>query len=1030
MCILSQKTFSQNWQWAATAGSSQSDKGNDLDIDAAGNLYVGGYYNVGQPAFLTVNFGSITPPGTWGKEGFLAKISPTGIWTWVNAAIGGWDERVIGICVDKINGYVYATGCTWLNVNSFGTCSVSGGSADQIFVGKFDLNGNCLWLIHCGSSGDDNAWDLTTDKFGDIYITGFLGDHYGNQGDPGIFGSIVVPMSPGQDSTSFVAKLSPAGVFQWVKTFDAIDGERDNRIAVDSLSNVYVAGGFWGTKSFGSTVVTSHGGVDIFVVKYDNNGNQLWVKTTGSTLDDRANDITVDQYNDLYVTGEFRDNVPFGSDTINNHGGPNGRDIFVAKMKTNGSWVWAKRAGSSSGGDRGNRIVSNTKGDLFVTGQFSDTAYFGGNITLNNTDLLQVFVASIDTSGTWKWALQGGGIGDDRGNGLACYDSCFIYVCGYYPNNAHFGNVVLNGQGNKDIFVASINNSMVAVTATDTSICAGSSTSLHLSGGSSFLWSPAAGLSCTTCQNPIASPTETTTYRAIVSSSCSIDTVYITISVLSLPVVITGVSDICIGSTTALNVTAGTSYLWSPSIGLSATNIANPFANPTVTTTYHVTVTYSNGCSGTDDFVVNVRTRAPADAGSDISLCYGTVAHLNATGGIFYLWSPATSLSSTNISNPISDPVSTITYTVTVTDITGCTGTDDVTVKLLSPLDFHLSADDISVCPGDIVQLSVDLFGSGAAPYMVYTSNGNIVTPPVNVLPSSTGLQYLFVKDGCGDIVRDSVLITVNPNPNPAFVSNIHEGCEPLTVSFNPLSSLPGQTYNWNFGDLSDNAVSFNMTPTHEYVKDGIYNVKLTVTSPFGCDSTKIFADMINVFNTPEARFLANPNIVSIVKPQIIFANLSEFAFTYLWSFGDGDSSSIKNPMHWYQMLGDYNVKLIAISDKGCRDTVNSLITVRDEYTFYTPNAITPDGDGSNDIFYVLGNNISEKNFHLYILDRWGGVVFETDKYDKLQPAKYGWDGSIKTGEIISNGSYSWFVKYLDGDNIEHDKSGVVNVIR
>jgi gliding motility-associated-like protein len=187
---------------------------------------------------------------------------------------------------------------------------------------------------------------------------------------------------------------------------------------------------------------------------------------------------------------------------------------------------------------------------------------------------------------------------------------------------------------------------------------------------------------------------------------------------------------------------------------------------------------------------------------------------------------------------------------------------------------------------------------------------------------------------------------------------------------------------------------------------------------------------MINVFNTPEARFIANPNIVSIVKPQIIFANLSEYALTYMWSFGDGDSSSITNPMHWYQMLGEYNVKLIAVSDKGCKDTVNSSIVIRDEYTFYTPNAITPDGDKNNDVFYVMGNEISAKNFHLYILDRWGGVIFETDKYDKDQPAKYGWNGSLKDGSTVSIGSYTWFVKYLDGDGIEHDKSGVINVIR
>jgi gliding motility-associated-like protein len=109
---------------------------------------------------------------------------------------------------------------------------------------------------------------------------------------------------------------------------------------------------------------------------------------------------------------------------------------------------------------------------------------------------------------------------------------------------------------------------------------------------------------------------------------------------------------------------------------------------------------------------------------------------------------------------------------------------------------------------------------------------------------------------------------------------------------------------------------------------------------------------------------------------------------------------------------------------------VNSVIEIRDEYTFYAPSAISPDFDDINDVFYVLGNGISTEGFHLYIFDRWGSIIYETENYSSGQPAKSGWDGSFQNGAIVPVGSYTWFVKYFDGDNIRHEKSGVVNVVR
>ena len=452
LLLVSVQSNAQAWDWVSSGGGDGSDKALDLDIDKYGNQYICGYYNSGTSS-SDVSFGAISPPQDFGKEAFVAKIDSLGNWQWVRSGMGGWDERALGLCVDKVNDFVYVTGTCW-GYTDFGSCVGASfpGGGDNIFIGKFDLNGTCQWLLGAGGGSDDHGYDLVTDKLGNIYLTGLIGKY----ASTAMFGTISVP-NPTLDSLGFVAKISPAGVFQWVKTFQATDGERDNRIAIDTTGNVYVTGGFSGTKPFGTIPATSFGGRDIFLLKYDSSGNQLWLRTVGGLLDDRGNSIAIDIEQDVYVTGEFRDKVVFGPDTVNNNGGPNGRDIFVAKITKDGSWVWAKKAGSNDGSDRGNRIVANKQDLLFVTGQFRGDASFGAADTLwNPSDSVQIYVAAIDTAGKWQWAVQAGGAVEDRGNGIAVDDNCNIYTSGYYELTSSFGTTNITSLGKKDIYVAKI----------------------------------------------------------------------------------------------------------------------------------------------------------------------------------------------------------------------------------------------------------------------------------------------------------------------------------------------------------------------------------------------------------------------------------------------------------------------------------------------------------------------------------------------------------------------------------------------
>lgn len=451
--------FSQSMDWLISAGGPLSDKATGIAIDTSGNTYITGYFNE------EATYGPFYLPmiDLHSKEVFVAKIDPQGNYLWVKRGSNHYDDRGLGICLDPM-GNVYVTGTCWGGL-IFGSLSSYNSTAytDQIFVLKLDSNGNEIWLKNAGidESGfpynDDQGFDITSDSNGDIYVTGFLS----NQDlSPlyAVFDNIQI-LVPGIDSLAFLAKLSNDGVWQWVKTFGGLNGYRDNRIATDNENNVYVTGGFKDTKTFGTTILTSFGGSDIYVVKYDNQGNFIFAKNAGSPLDDRGNDIAFDHENHLYVTGEFKAKAIFDTDTINNYGSDEDRDIFVARMSKTGAWEWVKKAGSTGGGDRGNGIVVNTTGNIFVTGQYKGNAKFGGSLNLSSgADSIQVFIAAIDSIGKWRWVIDGGGSDSDRGNGITCDNHCNVYADGFYSNTIFFNTNTISSAGGKDMFTLKIKN--------------------------------------------------------------------------------------------------------------------------------------------------------------------------------------------------------------------------------------------------------------------------------------------------------------------------------------------------------------------------------------------------------------------------------------------------------------------------------------------------------------------------------------------------------------------------------------------
>jgi len=222
-------------------------------------------------------------------------------------------------------------------------------------------------------------------------------------------------------------------------------------------------------------------------------------------------------------------------------------------------------------------------------------------------------------------------------------------------------------------------------------------------------------------------------------------------------------------------------------------------------------------------------------------------------------------------------------------------------------------------------------------------------------------------------------------------------------------------SWQWDFGDGETGA---GKNPYHDYNNTGSYDVVLTAVFLNGCTETYTNTFSIQVYNYPIAGFYTDTNNV-LADELISFFDISTGTnLHWYWDFGDGNSSTVQNPVHPFSEAGEFNVILIASTPNGCSDTAYGTITILDDVT--VPNVFTPNNDGYNDTFEILSRGFTEFSFVVY--NRWGKEVFRSEDSDQT------WDGRIK-GEPASEGTYYYT---LDLGNQVRNKhlQGTITLIR
>lgn len=450
-------TFAQapNWEWAKSAGVSQNDDGNSIFTDAAGNIYATGSFDGG-----SITFGTTTLTSAGDYDIYIVKYSADGNVLWAKSAGGSGLDDSYGICTDD-NGNIFITGFFSSENINFGSTTLFNPNSDfgydSFFIAKYDSNGNPLWAKTADGLGNIDGNSIALDNNGNIVITGFF------DSNDATFEPITLINTKALFSDIFIVKYNTDGNVVWAKSAGSNYYDNSSGISIDNNGDIFVTGYFSGTViNFDSVALTNSGGEDVFVAKFDADGNIIWANSAIGTDDDNGIGISSDNDGNVFLTGFFAsETISFGAITLTGNGYDN---IFVVKYDAAGSVEWAKSEGGDDN-DEGMNISVDNSGNVFVVGEFESNTITFGSTTLTNSivDYSDIFITKYDNTGNIQWATSVGHNDDDEIESVATDSFGKVYVTGsFYSKTINFGTTTLvnaNNTGNStDLFIAKLNN--------------------------------------------------------------------------------------------------------------------------------------------------------------------------------------------------------------------------------------------------------------------------------------------------------------------------------------------------------------------------------------------------------------------------------------------------------------------------------------------------------------------------------------------------------------------------------------------
>jgi hypothetical protein len=473
---------------ATIAGGTGADAGLSMAVDRSGNFYTVGYFSNTvdfDPNSSTLN---LTSSGL--KDIFITKLNSEGNLVWAKKIGGTSDDQAQKVTVDG-NGDVYLAGDFSGTVDfdpGSGTQNLTASGSTDAFLLKLNSTGEFIWAKKFGGTNTDIAYSVATDSSNNVLLVGSFKDTVDFDPSGATFNlvsTLSTGGSPAPTDDIFIVKLNSSGDFSWAKSIGGTNSDIAYSVLVDSSDNILVSGSFRGTNvdfdpGAGTSTLSAqaNGRSHAFVMKLNNLGEFVWAKDMGGLLGSRSNSMAIDSDNNIYTTGYFEGTVDFdpGAGTANlTASGVSDAffDLFVSKINSNGEYLWAKAIGGATGSDEGVGISTDSTGNVYTVGYFSESVDFdpgAGTTTLSSNGSNDNFVLKLNSSGAFVWAKSFGGSSDDLATEITADTSGNVFTSGYFQGTVDFnpnsGTSNLTSSGVQDIFNLRLDSSGDALYAT------------------------------------------------------------------------------------------------------------------------------------------------------------------------------------------------------------------------------------------------------------------------------------------------------------------------------------------------------------------------------------------------------------------------------------------------------------------------------------------------------------------------------------------------------------------------------------
>ncbi len=972
---------------------------------------------------------------------FLCNIGQTQVpeVQWSHKFGGTGNDNARGVTIDPFSNIYTIGSFEGTMVLNNQRALVSDGGKD-VFITKSYPDGLQAWAVRAGGIANDEGIAITVDSAGAVYIFGvFFGGRFN-------LGSFFIDHQKPGDEQLFIGKISESGVPEWLKTVEGDGRDFAWDIKSDLNGNIFITGMFESTNiRFGTSQFQNNGYRDIFLVKYDSQGNVLWGQTFGGNDWDICYEVDFDRHGNIYLAGGIGSDIfQFGQSTLTKVPGYL-FDIFIAKLDSLGTPLWAKLAGGNTS-EEVYHMATDLNGNIYLTGYYSSSLANFNGIALSNSGFTDSYLARYDSDGNPDWIKKIAGEQDDLGRGVAVdHQSGNIYVSGQFRSlSFSLGDSLFSSSGGYDIYAAVF----------DTLGNFGGAR-VFGSGGDDENWGIRGGLnSGIFLVGKFASTSVEFGNTGLINSgandgylvklyNCHID--------LQLP-------DSISTCESSLRVSIDSSFnniQWINGSGENSIDVSE-------SGWYWVQASTEHGCFDRDSIYISfieikLKSYPQIFCKDDtVNLSVDTVnwsrcGELRGTlndGLVAYFpfcgnlndysdnQNHLTPFGGAFVSDPHSDQGMAYSFEQGLGYLDGGRSTSLHLTQTISMggwlwMEGGTGNPRLLSYENPEGNYRINSLGNSNQERIVFFGFGSVNLQ--QLLPAQTWVHAIFTYDGqTAKLYINGQLVN---SRNVAQMADFD-----YSGSFN-IGRKAAPAYDAWGGGL-DEIVLYNRELSATEVRQ-LYDNKLHMVQ-YEWSTGETGSQISVTLDSPTWIWLQVTNgVESCTDSILLIPKIPEPGIRYpdQWAVSDSplqlNSRFETMPRHWTPSIGlnddqlsnpfttlkfDQEYLIEIVDQSGCLITDTQLVRVAKELNIYVPSGFTPNGDGKNDLLYPVMYGIRKLNY-FKIYNRWGNLVFSTNKEN------HGWDGRYK-GATQGNDVFVWVLEAETVDGKRVSKKGTVTVVK